>query len=111
MSSQSGEEGKPIRWHAATLRSDCRHFAAHTDIMAMANAAATAPHEGGLDLRADCQAVVSGFANLEFVADDYKNNYAGILRVARFALEENGCRTRARKFKAHRERADVAEEG
>ncbi len=43
-------------------------------------------------------------------ADDHRNPYAGIWRVVRSALEGNDCRIRVREIKAHRDKADVAEE-
>ncbi len=74
---QVGEEGAPIRWHAATLCTDCRHVAAHTEMLAMAVAVVPGSEDGELDLWVDCQAVVSGFANPELVADDYTKPICG----------------------------------
>jgi hypothetical protein len=55
--------------------------------------------------------VVSGFAKLAVVADDHnKKFYAGVWRVARSAIEEDGCRITVKGIKAHRLDADVAEE-
>ena len=104
---QLDETGAPIRWHAAALCTN-RHVAVHTEMLAMAVVAVNALEDGESDLWVDCQAVVSGFANLELVADGRRNPYAGILRVVRSALEGNGCRIRVRKIKTHRDKADVA---
>ena len=89
---QLDSEGRPVRWHAATLAQGCRQVAINTEMLALAAAAVHAPPNGILIIWADCQAVVSGFAQLETVADDHKNLYAGIWRIVRSALEENGCK-------------------
>ena len=52
----------------------------------------------------------SGFAQLEVIADDHKNFYAGIWRIVRAALRDNGCNMSVKKVKAHRLVADVPED-
>ncbi len=76
----------------------------------MAVAAVYAQEDEDFTLWVDCQAVVSGFAKLEMVADDHKNFYAGVWRIVRAALKENGCRMVVKKIKAHRLRSDVRDE-
>ncbi len=61
-------------------------------------------------MRVDCQAVVSGFAKSETIAEDHKNLYAGTLRIVRRVIEENGCRITVRKIKAHRLEEDIVDE-
>ncbi len=107
---QLDQEGRAVRWNAATLHTKCRHVAVNTEMLAMAVAATNAPEEGGITLWCDCQVVVSGFADLEDVADHHKVFYAGMWRVVRSAIEENGCRTTVKKIKAPRQEADIAEE-
>jgi hypothetical protein len=87
----------------------CRHVAVNTEMYGMAAAAVHAPEDSNFTLWADCQAVVSGLAQLETIADDHKNYHAGIWRIARAALQENGCRMQVKKVKAFRDRADVPE--
>jgi hypothetical protein len=106
---QLGQDGNDVRWHAATLSKGCRHVAVNTEMYAMAAAAVYAPEQADFTLWADCQSVVSGFAQLERVADDHKNYYAGIWRIVRAALKDNGCRMSVKKVKAHRLVADVPE--
>lgn len=77
---QLDQEGNEVRWHAATFTKECRHVAVNTEMYAMAAAAVYAPDQADFTLWADCQSVVSGFAQLETVADDHKNFYAGIWR-------------------------------
>ena len=98
---QFNEDGELVRWHAATLTKGCRHVAVNTEMYGMAAAAVYAPEEGELTLWVDCQAVVSGLAKLETIADDHKNYYAGIWRIVRAALDENLCRFTVKKIKAH----------
>jgi hypothetical protein len=81
----------------------------NTEMFAMAAAAVYAPEDAEFTLWADCATVVSGFAQLERVADDHKNYYAGIWRIVRAALKDNGCRMMVKKVKAHRLVADVPE--
>ena len=106
---QLDKDGNEARWHAATLSKGCRHVAVNTEMFAMAAAAVYAPENAEFTLWADCQSVVSGFAQLEKVADDHKNYYAGIWRIVRAALKDNGCRMSVKKVKAHRLVADVPE--
>ena len=67
---QLNAAGKAVRWLASTLTEDDRH---DTEMYGMAAAAVYAPEDGELTLWVDCQAVVSGFAKLETIADDHKN--------------------------------------
>jgi hypothetical protein len=76
-------------------------------MLALAAAAVYAPDDADFTLWADCQSVVSGFAQLEVIADDHKNFYAGIWRIVRAALRDNGCNMSVKKVKAHRLVADV----
>ncbi len=66
-----------------------------------------APDDGELPVWVDRQAVVNGFAKLETIADDHKNHCAGIWRIVRSVLEENGCRCTVKKIKVRRLKSEV----
>ncbi len=74
---QLDETGKPCKLYAAMLGREVIHVAVHTEVLAMAIAAANSPEDGQIDSWVDCQAVVTGLRHLRIAADDHKNYYAG----------------------------------